>query len=74
MVRMCICRVRVGSATLICRIAKTSRGPSAMANSASVSARRQVWVRPCSSVWLWLGELVLVDVGGGAFRTRAVID
>ena len=37
-----------------------------MSSSISVSASRQVWVRPCSSVWLWVANVVLVDVGGGA--------
>src|SRR6476619_3893668 len=66
---MCIWRVAAASNRLICRIANTSplRGPSAMSRATSVSASRQVWVRPSSSVWDALGEQCLFDVGGGTF-------
>ena len=37
-----------------------------MSRVISVSASAQVWVRPCSSVWLCSVNGVFVDVGGGA--------
>ena len=50
---MCIWRVAAVLNKLIWRMPNVSpsRGPSAMSNSTSVSASRQVWARPCSSIW-----------------------